>query len=73
MDQAPAAVLDHHEHVQQSECGGGGNQEIAGNDPLGAQAQKRRPSQVPFAVGPVGERADTSVQCAERPESPVLK
>ena len=40
MDQAPAAVLDHHEHVQQPKRGGDGDQEIAGNDPVGVQAQK---------------------------------
>jgi hypothetical protein len=38
MDQAPAAVLDHHEHVQQPERGGGGNKEVAGNDSLRMQA-----------------------------------
>jgi len=38
MDQAPAAVLDHHEHVQQPERGSDGNKEIAGNDSLGVKA-----------------------------------
>ncbi|MFL6603467.1 MAG: hypothetical protein ACJ8R9_19360 [Steroidobacteraceae bacterium] len=39
MDQAPAVVLDHHEHVQQPERGGGGgNTEVAGNDSLRMQA-----------------------------------
>ena len=48
MDQPPAAVLDHHEDVQQPKRGGDGDQEIAGNDPLGMQAQERRPAQVPL-------------------------
>src|SRR5450631_249305 len=70
MDQAPAAVLDHHEHVQQLERGGDGDQEIAGNDPLGVQAQERRPSQVPSRsawwamrqILPYGARRDLNLQ-----------
>ena len=46
MDQTSAAVLDHHEHVEQSERGRHDEQEIAGNDALGMQAQERRPPQV---------------------------
>ena len=34
MDQTSAAVLDHHEHVEQSERGRHDEQEIAGNDAL---------------------------------------
>src|SRR5712671_1517704 len=46
MDQAPAAVLDHHEHIQQPERGGDGNKEVAGNDSLSVKTQERRPAQV---------------------------
>jgi hypothetical protein len=46
MDQAPAVVLDHHEHVQQPERGGDGNKEVAGNDSLSVKAQECRPAQV---------------------------
>jgi hypothetical protein len=46
MDQAPAVVLDHHEHVQQSERGGDGKKEVAGNDSLSVKAQECRPAQV---------------------------
>src|SRR5256885_11224108 len=45
MDQTSAAVLDYHEHVEQSERGRHDEQEIAGNDALGMQAQERRPPQ----------------------------
>jgi len=41
MDQSAAAVLDHHKHVQGSESGSDGDEEIRGNDPLGVQAQER--------------------------------
>jgi hypothetical protein len=41
-----ACVLDHHEHIQQAERGGDGNQEVAGNDSLGVKMQERRPAQV---------------------------
>jgi hypothetical protein len=44
MDQPPAAVLDHHEHIQQPDRGGDGNKEVAGNDSLGVKTQERRPS-----------------------------
>src|ERR1022692_143643 len=40
MDQAPAAVLNHHEHIQQSKRRGDGDEEIARYDPLGVQAQE---------------------------------
>jgi hypothetical protein len=40
MDQAPAMVLDYHEHIQQPELGGGGNKEVAGDDSLRMQAQE---------------------------------
>src|ERR1700724_3298591 len=33
MDQAPAAVLNDHKHIQQTNGRGHGNEEIAGNDP----------------------------------------
>jgi hypothetical protein len=46
MDQTSATVLDHHEHVEQSERGRHDQEEIAGNDALGMQAQERRPPQV---------------------------
>jgi hypothetical protein len=46
MDQTAAAVFDHHEYVEQSERGGYDEQEIAGNDPPGMQAQECRPAQV---------------------------
>jgi len=46
MDQAPAAVLDNHEHIQQQERDGDGNKEVAGNDSLGVKTQERRPAQV---------------------------
>ncbi len=39
-------MLDHHEYVQQTECGGDGDQEIAGNDSLCVQLQECRPAQV---------------------------
>src|SRR5881275_3622080 len=45
MDQTSAAMLDNHEHVEQSERGRHDEQEIAGNDALGMQAQERRPPQ----------------------------
>src|SRR5450631_2837793 len=45
MDQTATAVFDHHEHVEQSERGGHDEQEIAGNDPPGMQAQECRPAQ----------------------------
>jgi len=38
MDQAATAMLDHHEHVQQSKRRGDGDEEIAGNESLGVQA-----------------------------------
>jgi hypothetical protein len=34
MNQPMAAVIDHHEHVQQSKGGSDGDQEIASNDTL---------------------------------------
>jgi len=46
MNQASTTVLDHHEHVQQPERGGDGNEIVAGNDSLGVKAQERRPAQV---------------------------
>jgi hypothetical protein len=46
VNQAPAAVLDHHEHIQQAERGGDGNKEVTGNDSLGVKTQERRPAQV---------------------------
>jgi hypothetical protein len=41
MNQAPAAVLDHHEHMQQPQRGGDGNKEVARNDSLGVKTQER--------------------------------
>jgi hypothetical protein len=38
MDQAPAVVLDHDKHIQQTKGRGHGDEEIAGNDPLRVQA-----------------------------------
>ena len=46
MDQAPAVMLDHNKHVQQTKGRGYRNEEIAGNDSLGVQAQEGRPVQV---------------------------
>ena len=46
MDQTAAAMLNHHEYVQQTECYGDGDQEIAGNDSLCVQLQECRPAQV---------------------------
>ena len=46
MNQAPAAVLNHDEHIQQSKRCSHGGEEITGNDPLSVQAQKSRPSHV---------------------------
>src|ERR1035438_5077185 len=47
MDQAPAAVLDQYEHVQQPERGGDGNEEITSYDSLSMQAQECRPAHIP--------------------------
>jgi hypothetical protein len=44
MDQAPAVVLDHDKHVQQTKGRGYGSEEIAGNNPLSMQAQEGRPA-----------------------------
>src|ERR1017187_10333634 len=52
MDQASAAVLDHHKYVQQPERGSDGDEEITRNDPLGVQAQERRPAQVTSRSAP---------------------
>jgi hypothetical protein len=38
MDQAPAVVLDHDKHIQQTKGRGHGDEEIVGNDPLSVQA-----------------------------------
>lgn len=38
IDQAPAVVLDHDKHIQQTKGRGYGDEEIAGNDPLSVQA-----------------------------------
>jgi hypothetical protein len=46
MDKTTAAMLDHHEHVQQPKRRGDGDKEIAGNESLGVQAQEGRPAQV---------------------------
>jgi hypothetical protein len=56
MDQAPAAVLDHHEHVQQSKRRSDGDEEITRNDPLGVQAQNvdQRMSRLGRRVGRFG-------------------
>jgi hypothetical protein len=70
MDQAPAAVLDHHEHVQQPKRGGDGDQEIAGNDPLGMQAQERRPAQVPSRSTRSDAATDTCSRFVGTPEFP---
>jgi hypothetical protein len=37
MDQAPAVVLDHSKHIQQTKGRGYGHEEIAGNDSLSVQ------------------------------------
>jgi hypothetical protein len=42
MDQAPAVVLDHDKHVQQTKGRGYGSEEIAGNNALSMQAQEGR-------------------------------
>ena len=44
MDQAPAAVLNHDEHVQLAKRCSHGDEEIARYDPLGVQAQEGRPA-----------------------------
>src|SRR5450631_3161628 len=46
MDKTTAAMLDHHEHVQQPKRRGDGDKEIAGNESLRAHAQEGRPAQV---------------------------
>ena len=56
MDQAPAAVLDHHEHIQQAERSCDGNKEVAGNDSLGVKTQERRPAQVAPSDGLAASR-----------------
>ena len=40
MDQTTVAMLDHHEHVQQSQRRGDGDEEIAGNESRGVQTEK---------------------------------
>jgi hypothetical protein len=50
VNQTTAAMLDHNKHIQQSECRGNGDEEIARNDSLGVQTQERRPAQI--ASGP---------------------
>ena len=40
MDQTAAAMLEHYEHVQQAKRCGDSDEEVAGNDSLGVQAQK---------------------------------
>ena len=50
VDQATAAMLDYDKHIQQSECRGNGDEEIARNDSLGVQTKEARPSQI--ASGP---------------------
>jgi hypothetical protein len=52
MDQAPAAVLNHHENVQQAKRRGDGDEKIARDDPLGMQAQEGRPAQVTSRSAP---------------------
>src|ERR1700731_2650554 len=52
MDQAPAAVLNHHEHIRQSKRRGDDDEEIARYDPLGVQAQEGRPAQVTSRSAP---------------------
>jgi hypothetical protein len=74
MDQAPTAALDHHEYVVQPECGGDGNKEITGNDPLSMQTQERRLSQVPWRsawwttgqILPYSARRDLNPQFQDR-------
>src|ERR1035438_6403768 len=56
MDQASAAVLTHHEHIQQSKRRGDGDEEIARYDPLGVQAQEGRPAQVTSRSAPRAPR-----------------
>src|SRR5450631_2287888 len=46
MDQASAAVLDHHKYVQQLKRRGDGDEEITRNDPLGMQTEERRPAHI---------------------------
>src|ERR1022692_2225419 len=46
MDQASAAVLDHHKYVQQLKRRRDGDEEITRNEPLGVQAQERRPAHI---------------------------
>ena len=40
MDQTTAAMLEHYEHIQQAKRCGDSDEEVAGNDSLGVQAQK---------------------------------
>jgi hypothetical protein len=45
VDQAPAVVPDHHEHVQQPESGGDGNKEVPSQQPpLSASDGRTNPS-----------------------------
>ncbi len=60
MRQAPRAVLDHHEHVQHSECRSNGNEDVTGNDRRGVVTQKCRPALDRHADDPVASRACTS-------------
>jgi hypothetical protein len=56
MDQAPAAVLNHDEHVQLAKRCRDGEKEITGNDPLSMQTQEGRPAQVTSRSAPRGRR-----------------
>src|ERR1700722_13862834 len=52
MDLAPTAVLNHHDHIQQSKRRGDDDEEIAHYDPLGVQALEGRPAQVTSRSAP---------------------
>src|ERR1039457_77131 len=53
MDQASAAVLDHHKYVQQLKRRRDGDEEITRNDPLGMQTEERRQR-----ISPRGRRGE---------------
>ena len=68
-----AAMLNHHENVQQAKRRGDSDEKIACYDPLGVQAQEGRPAQVaspsaprtPRKILPHGSRRNPNSQTAE--------
>jgi hypothetical protein len=69
MDQAPAAMLNCHKHIQQTKGRGDGHEEIAGNDPLRMVSARKLTSANHLSADLADGGADTCSRSVETPES----